>query len=161
MRAKHEPGVGDPTRNPATVGRKHWLGGLYFVGWAVGGPCSAVRRAGGRRQRSRGDGFQPTWSPKGGELFYQAPDRTIMVATYSVQRDLFNSDKPTRWSAAQVLIRPRGFISLTGRAFDVHPDGTRIAGAVAETAKGDSTPGHVVLILNFSEELKRLAPEKP
>jgi hypothetical protein len=81
-----------------------------------------------------------------------------MVTTYSVQGDAFNAERPRRWSDARFLVRPRGFLSYTGRAFDVHPDGRRIAGAVAETAEAGSTLAHVVLILNFSQELQRLAP---
>ena len=80
-----------------------------------------------------------------------------MVASYSIDRDSFNADRPRRWSDVRLNVRPRGFVSVPGRPFDVHPDGARIAGAVVP-AEADTKLDHVVMIFNVFDELKRIAP---
>ena len=49
---------------------------------------------------------------------------------------------------------------MPGRPYDLHPDGTRIAGAIAPAAEGDARLDHVVLVFNFFDELKRIAPAR-
>ena len=83
-----------------------------------------------------------------------------MVASYSVDGDSFNADKPRRWSDARLNARPRGFVSVVGRPYDVHPDGVRIAGAIVPATEADTKLDHVVMILNFFDELKRIAPAR-
>ena len=81
-----------------------------------------------------------------------------MVASYTVNGDSFNADKPRRWSDAHLNVRPRGFVSVPGRPYDLHPDGVRIAGAVVTPSAADTKPDHVVVMINFFDELKKLAP---
>ena len=44
------------------------------------------------------------------------------------------------------------------RNFDLHPDGQRFAVLKAPEGQSETKADKVVLILNFSEELRRLAP---
>ena len=110
---------------------------------------------GGNWQISTGDGGSltptPTWSRTRHELFYDTPDKRIIVASYMVEGDSFRADKPRLWSEARFITRPRQ------RSFDLHPDGNRFAiAAVTETqaVKEDK----VVFIFNFFDELRRIAP---
>jgi hypothetical protein len=63
-------------------------------------------------------GRHSVWSPNGRELFYEAEDDRIMVATYTATGGLFAADKPRRWSETQL-------IDLTSAwSFDLAPDGS-------------------------------------
>jgi serine/threonine-protein kinase len=151
---KGSPGVSGPIFSPD--GR--WI--AYFA-LGPGAPEVFVQPfpgPGGKRQISTGGGIHPTWSRTGHDLYYESLDQHIMVVSYSVDGDSFAADKPRRWSDAQVSVRPRGFVSVSGRPYDVHPDGTRIAGAVISATEAESRPDHVVMTFNFFDELKRIAP---
>ncbi len=107
---------------------------------------------GGPWQISTEGGSWPTWSPNGRELFYEALDERLMVSTYEGPGSSFNADKPRLWSETR-LPGLKGF-----RNFDLHPDGQRFA--VLQPVAGEARRGHVVLIENFFDELRRLAPTK-
>ena len=49
---------------------------------------------------------------------------------------------------------------MPGRPYDVHPDGLRVAGAAVQASEADAKRDHVVMIFNFFDELKRIAPPK-
>jgi hypothetical protein len=76
---------------------------------------------GGKWQVSANGGSFPTWSRARSELFFAAPDRRIMVASYAVEGDSFRPDKPRVWSETPYVPRIRL------RSFDLHPDGDRFA----------------------------------
>jgi serine/threonine-protein kinase len=105
---------------------------------------------GGKWQISTGGGMQPTWSRAHRELLYGVMG-TMMAASYRVDGDSFQADKPRRWSEGGY--EPRG----TNRMFDLHPDGNRLALAGTRPAAGAKTD-KVVLIFNFFDELRRIAP---
>ena len=92
------------------------------------------------------------WSRERHELFFQGPDTAkIMVAPYVVDGDSFRADKPRLWSPASY--QPEGWL----RVYDVHPDGKRVAIAKPLDTAADKRD-KVVIILNFFDELRRLAP---
>jgi hypothetical protein len=70
-----------------------------------------------------------------------------MVTPYTVDGDRFRADKARLWS--------EGRLSIDG-SFDLHPDGQRFA--VVKAPETADTQGHVVLILNFFDYLRRIAP---
>jgi serine/threonine-protein kinase len=109
---------------------------------------------GGRWQISTGGGLLPTWSQTRRELLYWTPpgDSRIMVASYSTEGDSFKADKPRLWSERAILPRPGQ------RNFDLHPDGERLAAAVSTDTQGEARPDKVVFVLNFFDELRRIAP---
>ena len=79
-----------------------------------------------------------------------------MIVRYQVKGDTFIPDKPQPWSDVRFV--PRQRLGPT-RSFDLHPDGTRVALALASDAP---TPEQTSLmfVLNFFDELRRLAPSK-
>jgi len=106
---------------------------------------------GGKWQVSAEGGTYPTWSRTRSELFYGTPDR-IMVPPYTVEGDSFRADTPRLWSDARFALRPRQ------RSFDLHPDGNRFAVAPVPETQAGVKQDKVVLIFNFFDELRRLAP---
>jgi serine/threonine-protein kinase len=112
---------------------------------------------GGEWQISTDGGEMPTWSRSQRELFYSAPARLIMVSAYTVDGDAFRADKSRAWS--DVPVRPRTRPAPFFRSFDLHPDGQRFALARAAAQSGaESKTDKVVLVFNFFDELRRLAP---
>jgi hypothetical protein len=47
---------------------------------------------------------------------------------------------------------------VVGRSFDLHPDGDRFALAKSAAADDKLKRRHVILVFNFLEELRRIAP---
>ncbi len=109
---------------------------------------------GGRWPISTEGGFFPTWSRNGRELFYEAPDRRLMVASYSEHAGSFLAQKPRPWCDARVPTLQ------DVRGFDLHPDGRRFAVLQEIEQPGDEVRNRVVLFLNFFDELRRLAPAR-
>jgi eukaryotic-like serine/threonine-protein kinase len=108
---------------------------------------------GGKWQISTGGGTYPTWSRTRHELFY-CLNGQIMVAPFAVEGDSFRAEKPRRWSDGRYLER------AGNRGFDVHPDGDRVALALAPAVQtpSDLKQDKVVFIFNFFDELRRIAP---
>jgi hypothetical protein len=103
-------------------------------------------------QISSGGGRYPVWGPKGSnELYYVRPDGAMMAASVTLAPELklgpviklFDSEKPEP--------------TRSGRPYDVSPTDGRflVTHAVAPEPGG---PTQVSVVLNWTEELKRLAP---
>jgi serine/threonine protein kinase len=107
---------------------------------------------GGKWQVSTGGGTFPTWARNRKELFYRASDGTLMVAAFAAEEDSFNAEKPRPWSPAHIPFRA-GI-----RTFDLHPDGQRVAVPRAVEEQAVVKQDKVILIQNFFDELRRLAP---
>jgi Tol biopolymer transport system component len=102
---------------------------------------------------SNGGGTMPVWSRNGRELFYRTEDSRLMVATYAVNGDTFVAGKPRVWSEQR--------LANTGLTpnFDLAPDGKRFVVLMApEGAEASRLQGHVTLVMNFFDELRRIAP---
>ena len=104
---------------------------------------------GGKWQVSVEGGRGPVWSRAHHELLFVAPDRRLRVVSYAVEADSFRADKPRVWSDKRIDVL---------RGFDLHPDGERVAAAVALEGQGDAKQDKVVFIFNFFDELRRRAP---
>ncbi len=107
---------------------------------------------GGKWQVSTDGGGWPTWSRSRRELSYRGEDGRILVAGYTVEGDSFSAEKPRVWSPG--LVPQRG----SGRTYDLHPDGERVAVLKALGDEAESRRDKVVLIVNFFDELRRIAP---
>ena len=132
---------------------------LAYVSDEPGRPEIVVRPfpgPGGRWQVSTAGGLLPTWSRSRNDLFFQALDGLLMVAAYDAPKETFRSEKPRPWSPGRVSLRGGGF-----RNFDLHPDGRRVAVLEPVDASFDQRTDHVVLVQNFFDELRRLAPAAP
>ena len=132
---------------------------LAYISEKTGRPEVYVRPfpgPGGEWQISANGGNTPTWSRSRRELFYTTSDNRIMVSEYTVEGDAFRADKSRVWSDALYRSRPRGFPFF--RSFDLHPDGERFALAKLAGAVNRPKVDKVVLIFNFFDELRRVAP---
>jgi serine/threonine-protein kinase len=106
---------------------------------------------GPKRQVSDGGGNEPLWNPNGRELFYRQADRMMSVAVdttagldIGAPRVLFTG----RFVTAGVYARPN---------YDVSQDGQRFLMLQAVAPTG-APPSAINIVLNWSEELKRLVP---
>ena len=104
---------------------------------------------GGRHHISTDGGASPAWAPSGRELFYRNGQKMMAV---DIQTDpTFVAGRP------RMLFEGPYWNTTPGRGYDVSPDGRRflmIPGAEPEPV--DAT--HGIVVLNWFEELKRLAP---
>jgi len=106
---------------------------------------------GGRWQISKGGGFAPLWSRDGRELLFQTLDQRVIAVSYSAKGDSFAAGKPRVWSETR-LLNTGGF-----PAYDLAPDGKRLAAILARDQAGGE-PTHLTFLLNFFDELRRRAP---
>ncbi len=109
---------------------------------------------GGKWQISSGGGLYPLFGRDGHSLFYRTPGNQIMAANYRTTGDSFLPDKPQVW--AETRIADSG---LSGKNYDVSPDGKRIAVLYPSDTPGDRQPqNEVTVLLNFFDELERRVP---
>ena len=111
----------------------------------------------GKWQISTGGGRTPTWSRTERELYYGMPTAgggtgQIMAVRYTVEEDSLRPEKPRVWSETRYAFRG------PNRMFDLHRDGTRFALAAAQQVAAGGRRDHVTFLLNFSDELRRVAP---
>jgi serine/threonine-protein kinase len=112
--------------------------------------------SGGRWTVSTAGGTKPVWAPNGRELFYLDADDVLTVVPVQTT-PTFRPGAPVKMLATSYFSR-----LVNGRAYDVAPDGRRFlmikelpgAGDEVDTVRGSS----VVVVLNWTEELKRLEP---
>jgi Tol biopolymer transport system component len=107
---------------------------------------------GGKWQISSEGGSFATWSRNGRELVYETIDQRLMAVSFAEQAGSFHADKPRLWGETRLPDLP-GF-----RTFDRHPDGQRLA--VLKGVELGEKQNKVVLVENFFDELRRLAPKK-
>ena len=102
----------------------------------------------GRWQVSTGGGVQPLWARNGRELFYRDGDALIVV---SIQTDSsFTQGNP------EVVFEDKYVGGLTGRSYDISPDGERFL--MIRQAGDASGMAQIIVVQNWFEELMRLAP---
>jgi len=109
-----------------------------------------------RWQVSRGGGAAPVWSHDGRQMFYQGPERRVMVVDVAVTAGAVVTSLPRRW-AAWSLVEGDGQYAV--RDYDPAPDGRRML--LLELAGGPPSGQPRVamtLLLNFFDELRHLAP---
>ena len=110
-----------------------------------------------RHQVSTGGGTRPLWSRTGRELFYYVAPDTIMAVPVRLGAD-FRWGLPSRWSKG----RMRALAVNAGRHYDVSADGQRfllLKDAPTPDGQKPAAP-EIHLVLNWTEELKRLVPTK-
>jgi len=107
---------------------------------------------GRRRQVSTDGGTEPLWSPDGRELFYRSGrnGEKMMVAELEFE---------SPFKVERKLLFEGRYLSNSNRTvYDIHPDGQRFL-----MIKKQSEPGRrqrINVVLNWFEELKRLAPTR-
>jgi serine/threonine-protein kinase len=104
-----------------------------------------------RWQISSGGGRQPLWSRNGRELFYREFSGALMSVPITAGTS-FSPGRPAR------LLDASGYLGSgaqgSGRTFDVAPDGRKFLMLKQESGQSPE----LVVVLNWFEELRRLAP---
>jgi eukaryotic-like serine/threonine-protein kinase len=103
---------------------------------------------GGKWQISTDGGNEPVWNRNGRELFYRSGDK--MMAVDVTAQPSFVAGKP------KMLFEGR-YVSTNVPEFDVSPDGQRFL-MLKPVTQEQAAPAQINVVLNWSEELKRLAP---
>jgi serine/threonine-protein kinase len=108
---------------------------------------------GGHWQVSTGGGTRPLWARSGRELFYLVePGRMMSVSI--PPGPTFAAGKP------QVMFEGR-YYTGGGRSYDVSPDGRRFLMIKEARPTGEvPPPAQLIVVQNWTEELKRLVPTK-
>lgn len=103
-------------------------------------------RSEGKWQVSTRGGAEAHWNPKGKEIFYRAGDAMMAVDVVATESGitLGNPIKLFDWTWA------------FGHSWDVASDGERFV--MIEPGEQSPAPTRLRLIMNWSEELKRLVP---
>ena len=101
-------------------------------------------------QVSSGGGELPTWSATRREIVYGLEGQ-LMIALYAVEGARLKPRTPRPWPGGRYQTRGRV------RMFDLHPDGERAVLALPVMSPSD-TPHAAQFVLNFFDELRRLAP---
>jgi hypothetical protein len=112
----------------------------------------------GKWQISASGGENPLWSPQGRELFYRVGDAIMAVAVDTGQT--FKFEKPKLLFRGSYASNRLG--RITTSPWDISRDGKRFL--MLKEATGESSPAKIPhkinIVLNWFEELKKLAPVK-
>ena len=103
----------------------------------------------GRWQISTGGGTAPVWAQTGRELFYLDESNTLMAVPVETSGPQFSAGRPAKVFDTKYY---GNFYS-----YDVTPDGLRFL-MIKESNAADRNQASIVVVLNWFEELKRLAP---
>jgi serine/threonine-protein kinase len=100
-------------------------------------------------------GTRPLWARNGRELFYVSPTGAIMRVGVT---------PGASWtpSTPEVLVKP-GYVTQIGnpgRSYDISPDAQRLLLIKEPTGASGPAGSSIIVVLNWVEELKRLAPAK-
>jgi hypothetical protein len=113
-----------------------------------------------RWQVSTSGGREPLWARNGRELFYLAPDGTLMAVPIEAGSGdaSFAAGIPAAVIAAGAYHTETAF--HRGRSYDVSADGARFLRIkIDESGAEENTDARrFVIVENWAEELKRLAP---
>jgi hypothetical protein len=101
---------------------------------------------GGKWQISNNGGIGPRWSLTGRDLLYRSGDQLLAVG-YSVNGDAFVAEKP------RVL-----FPALGGISAELSADGKRVAVLIPEGSTALQPEHQIVMLQNFTDELRRRVP---
>jgi Tol biopolymer transport system component len=106
----------------------------------------------GRWQISKNGGHQPMWRAGGREvLFLSREDHLLSVEVQAGER--FNVGSPKE------LVQTPLWAPFADRSYDASPDGKRLL-VIEDLAAGEPQSASLVIVLNWTQELKRLAPKK-
>jgi serine/threonine-protein kinase len=111
---------------------------------------------GGHWQVSTSGGRWPLWAPSGRELFYVAPDGTVMGVAV-VGGPTWTAGAPTRVVEGRYVVNAGGNFP---RNYDISADGRRFLMIKATGSDATAPPPQIVVVQHFDEELKRLVPTK-
>ncbi|MBI3207572.1 MAG: protein kinase [Candidatus Solibacter usitatus] len=91
-------------------------------------------------------GFMPTWSVNGRQLYYRGRDDRIRVVDYTTKGDSFESGKPRIWSEARIV----PFMNMSPS-----PDGKRMAVVMQAMVEAAESRAPAFVMVNFLDEVRR------
>jgi serine/threonine-protein kinase len=106
---------------------------------------------GGKMQISTQGGTEPMWARNGRELFYRNGDKMMAAAVET--KPVFAAAKPKLLFEGHYQA---GFSAFDTAYYDVSPDGQRFL--MIKGSEQESAATQLNLVLNWSDELRRLAP---
>jgi serine/threonine-protein kinase len=106
---------------------------------------------GGKYQVSTEGGTEPVWNRNGKELFYRSGDK--MMAVGVATQPSFSMGKPR-----MLFQGPYAQSPFPAPFYDVSPDGQRFLMVKPPEQTASSSLTQIVVVLNWTEELKRLVP---
>ena len=112
----------------------------------------------GQWQVSINGGQEAIWGPNGQELYYRRASDNAMLAVTVETESNFNAGKP------RVLFTGDYDFPPAWPSYDLHPDGLRFLMLKTEDISTSNLPTEftsLVVVENWFEELKRLAPPDP
>jgi serine/threonine-protein kinase len=114
----------------------------------------------GKWQVSRDGGTRPVWSRNGQELFYVVKDGadTVLMSVKTERGPTWAAGAPTRVFAGRYFADDSPGGPGQGRTYDVAPDGRFLMLKDAGPSDGDAPGARLIVVQNFTEELKRLVP---
>ncbi len=107
---------------------------------------------GGKWQISTDGGNEPLWNRNGRELFYRVDEK--MMAVDITTQPGFAAGKPRQLFEGHYL---RNGVGYARPNYDISPDGQRFL-MVRSVEQEQSPPTQINVVLNWTEELKRLVP---
>ncbi len=111
----------------------------------------------GRWQISRGGGTRPRWGPAGRELFYRSSSGQLTAVQIQEDSNFTFGNPEVVFKETSFFGGFRGGGGL-GRTYDVSPDGKRFLMIKEGNPAGETAPTQVILVQNWTDELKRLVP---
>jgi len=154
-----QKGVGIELRfSPGPQGRPLWVAysskesgrwEIYVRPFDPNSP-TGIPPGGGKWQVSTEGGMSPRWNNNGKELFYVAPDGTVMSVEVSGNA-VFQSGTP------KPLFKPQGLAPQPSYFFDwdASSDGKKFIFAVLQSASGAAPPARFTVVLNWPALLKK------
>ena len=124
----------------------HWLAYMAFESGKGDVYVQPFPALGPRWQVSVAGGFQPRWRRDGKELFYLAPDATLMAVDIASTPSRFVAGRPKPLFAARVRA-----VVWTRNEYVVAPDGQRFLFAQSVEESG---PPAITVVLNWAAEHK-------
>jgi serine/threonine-protein kinase len=103
---------------------------------------------------STAGGTRPLWAPDGQELFFVAPDGSLMAVRVDARGSSWRAGSPVRVVEGLYINRT----SRSSRNYDVSRDGQRFL-MVKPPAKPAAAP-RIIVVQNWFEELRRLVPAR-
>jgi len=112
---------------------------------------NGIPPGGGKWQVSTNGGMSPQWNANGKELFYVAPDGTVMSVEVSGSNGVFQSGVPN------ALFTPKGLAPPTSIFFfwDASSDGKKFIFPISTSANGPPPPPRFTVVLNWPSLLKK------
>jgi serine/threonine-protein kinase len=109
----------------------------------------------GKVQVSTSGGTKPLRSRDGKELFYLDPDGRLMAATVENRGGTLAFSRPEL-----VIETPYEGAAFQGRSYDVSLDGRRFLMVKSAESEDSTASRRIVLVQNWFDELRRLAPSR-